>query len=562
MTRRAQRNKTRNGCVYASSSSRALANVSSSGGALRPSHGPGALVGVEGANSPWRDGSKSDPVAVRKFDPIMIFEYAGWSVIRINNDVSANMNGDEPYMTMAIDEAKKCRPPRSRDPLVGAVLVKDGDVETAYRGQEEPNDHAEFTLLHKRLRSVARTEGGTLYTTLEPCTTRNHDKLPCADWIIQKRISRVVIGILDPNPVICGKGYWRLVDAGVQVDFFPFTLAKQILALNEQFRQAQLGGRDVAPNFAVAVTRWKNPTIAQYVGLGWNDALSLQDCPDHRSGWSLAQVQITEATDGKFEVPERWIAPFNSYFREKYGEKRFQDDGEKFMLTRNPIAFSDSPSLSLETRSCKFSETQFIRDNVATIAADRNPLIAGIVQGSLKIEFPHSLCLHLVVATSDRKILLTQRSAKVAFHPGTWSVSAEEQLARDDFKDGPDVVAKNWFGRMLKEEFGLESDAYLAENARIMSVFLESDLLSVGVVGYVELAISSTNLRDILYSQSRIDYEYSAIDFYDLDRQTILRELFRPSRTYHPTSGYRLIFAFLRNFGNPGDDEISGYVAR
>ena len=100
---------------------------------------------------------------------------------------------------------------------------------------------AEFTLLQKKLRSKALTEGLTLYTTLEPCTTgsRGEDKKPCAQWIIEKGISRVFIGILDPNPAICGKGYWQLFDANIEVDFFPSELVRQVAEINQTFIENQ-----------------------------------------------------------------------------------------------------------------------------------------------------------------------------------------------------------------------------------------------------------------------------------------------------------------------------------
>lgn len=105
-------------------------------------------------------------------------------------------------------------------PKVGALLVKGGhSLAIAYRGELGPGDHAEFTLLYKKLVDVDVT-GSTLFTTLEPCTTRKRHK-SCADWIIDKGVTSVVIGMLDPNPHIHAQGLRRLRDNGVQVTFFP-----------------------------------------------------------------------------------------------------------------------------------------------------------------------------------------------------------------------------------------------------------------------------------------------------------------------------------------------------
>ncbi|MCT7661011.1 deaminase [Mycobacterium deserti] len=105
-------------------------------------------------------------------------------------------------------------------PKLGAVIARDGEkLGEAYRGQQHPGDHAEFTLLEKNLKGVS-VMGATLYTTLEPCTTGRDaakGKRPCAEWIIDHQIARVVIGVLDPNNAICGRGLRRLMGAGIQV---------------------------------------------------------------------------------------------------------------------------------------------------------------------------------------------------------------------------------------------------------------------------------------------------------------------------------------------------------
>jgi len=143
---------------------------------------------------------------------------------------------DGKFARMAIDEARKSvseqdgRP----HPLVGAVVVKNGQVlSVAHRGEPVGN-HAEYIALEKKLPDEV-VAGATVYTTLEPCTTRNHPKIPCVRRLIERRVARVVIGMLDPNPEIRGMGEQLLNEAGIETQLFPRDLRNQIEEMNCDF---------------------------------------------------------------------------------------------------------------------------------------------------------------------------------------------------------------------------------------------------------------------------------------------------------------------------------------
>lgn len=148
------------------------------------------------------------------------------------------MRDDEyQYMKMAIDVAAKSRAEDYRArPKVGAVLVLKGKVlGTGFRGENGKGDHAEYTVLEKKVREDA-VAGATMYTTLEPCTTRHDpDKIPCAERLYGRRIARVVIGTLDPNQLIRGRGVRRLRQAGIAVELFPPDLMELVEDQNRDF---------------------------------------------------------------------------------------------------------------------------------------------------------------------------------------------------------------------------------------------------------------------------------------------------------------------------------------
>jgi pyrimidine deaminase RibD-like protein/NTP pyrophosphatase (non-canonical NTP hydrolase) len=145
---------------------------------------------------------------------------------------------DRGFIQQAIAAAKECvSEPGRESPKVGAVVVKDGKVlGVAHRGQLETGEYAEFTVLDKLLKNEI-VAGTTVYTTLEPCTTRNHPKVPCAQRLIDRKVARVVIGMLDPNEKICGKGVLKLRDANIETVMFPPDLMAQVEDQNREFRR-------------------------------------------------------------------------------------------------------------------------------------------------------------------------------------------------------------------------------------------------------------------------------------------------------------------------------------
>lgn len=122
---------------------------------------------------------------------------------------------DENFMRMALNLAKKGIGRTKSNPLVGAVIVKDGKVIGKGYHRQFGMAHAEVEAFNSIKNKDAR--GATMYVTLEPCC--HYGKTPpCSERVIKEGISRLVIADLDPNPLVAGKGAEQIKKAGIEVE--------------------------------------------------------------------------------------------------------------------------------------------------------------------------------------------------------------------------------------------------------------------------------------------------------------------------------------------------------
>jgi diaminohydroxyphosphoribosylaminopyrimidine deaminase/5-amino-6-(5-phosphoribosylamino)uracil reductase len=117
------------------------------------------------------------------------------------------------YMKKAIKLAEKGRGETSPNPMVGAVIVKDGRIISSGYHHKAGLPHAEIEAIKNCKEEL---DGSTMYITLEPCTF--HGKTPpCTDEIIKHSFREIIIGCIDPNPYVNGKGVMALKEAGFLV---------------------------------------------------------------------------------------------------------------------------------------------------------------------------------------------------------------------------------------------------------------------------------------------------------------------------------------------------------
>jgi diaminohydroxyphosphoribosylaminopyrimidine deaminase/5-amino-6-(5-phosphoribosylamino)uracil reductase len=124
------------------------------------------------------------------------------------------MNDDELYMKRALRLAAKALNRTSPNPMVGAVMVRDDMIISEDFHRKPGTPHAEALAIEK---AGGKSKGSTLYVNLEPCCHTGKRTPPCTRAIVDSGIREVVIGMMDPNPKVSGKGILELRKAGLEV---------------------------------------------------------------------------------------------------------------------------------------------------------------------------------------------------------------------------------------------------------------------------------------------------------------------------------------------------------
>lgn len=165
----------------------------------------------------------------------------------------------EQYLQRAFLLAKQANPKAIRpNPFVGAVVVSEnGEMVGEGFHQQAGEAHAEVIAIHQAIDHGAKLDTCTLYVTLEPCSHTGKTP-PCTDLIIQHRIPRVVIGSMDPNPLVSGARI--LQENGIIVEIM---VMADVVALNDTFNINQIQKR---PKYVLKSAITLNGKIADSAG--------------------------------------------------------------------------------------------------------------------------------------------------------------------------------------------------------------------------------------------------------------------------------------------------------
>ncbi len=270
------------------------------------------------------------------------------------------MTSDVEYMQHAIRLAKKGLYTTQPNPRVGCVIVKDGGIVGEGWHQVAGAEHAEVIALS---RAGGAAKGSTVFVTLEPCSHTGKTP-PCADALIQAGVKKVIVAMIDPNPLVAGNGLKILQDAGIEVA--SGLLEAQARDLNPGFIKRMESGRpflrikmamslDGRTAMASGESQWISSEASR------NDVQRLRaessviltgietvlaDDPSMNVRLSAQQLGI-EAEAGPVRQPDRIV--LDSQFRMPSQAKIFSVAGECIVYTTVNVENSDDYPFIIET---------------------------------------------------------------------------------------------------------------------------------------------------------------------------------------------------------------------
>jgi len=185
---------------------------------------------------------------------------------------------DAGYLREALDLARKGGVQASPNPLVGAVLVRDGEVVGRGFHTWAGVKHAEIVALEE---AGERARGATLYINLEPCCHQGRTG-PCAAALIEAGVARVVAAVEDPNPLVAGEGMRQLRAAGIQAEIAA-AFSAEAEKLNEAF---------------VHFMRTRLPLVTLKTALTLDGKIA---APDDNRGWITSEKARTHVQQLRHE---------------------------------------------------------------------------------------------------------------------------------------------------------------------------------------------------------------------------------------------------------------------
>lgn len=284
-----------------------------------------------------------------------------------------------------------------------------------------------------------------------------------------------------------------------------------------------------------------------YGGYSWGINKSV--IQNTEGGWLPGNVIIEEIDDSPFMFSGEFYHDYQQYYDSNEFQKilRRGQNQTRWMLTS---FYAYQNKLFLSIKKTEWSQTMFSWHHLMKSYEKKKEAINNFFENE-RIDYPNSLCLHIVLIDSNDEIVATKiMKRKKNDYPSTIAITLGEQINSSDFRAGlGDDFVMQWLRRALSEEFGFSEGEYYKYidegSARIMSLNLEGDIFNFGLVCCVKLNCTCIELYEYYQLHRSAGDEFD--ELFPINTSQIIEILKNSndlSDKYHPSSFLRLLFSF------------------
>ncbi|KAM7476418.1 hypothetical protein LguiB_023661 [Lonicera macranthoides] len=355
--------------------------------------------------------------------------HGGYGLVSVRCEEGSKGKDDGFYMRRCVEIARKAVGCTSPNPMVGCVIVKDGNIVGEGFHPKAGQPHAEVFALRD---AGNLAENGIAYVSLEPCNHYGRTP-PCTEALIKGKVKKVVVGMVDPNPIVASKGVNKLRDAGIEVTVgVEEELCKK---LNEAYIHQMLTGK---PFVTLRYTLSVNGHLTEHLG---EEAIN-------SGGYYSQLLQEYDA-----------IILSSSSLKDKYSIIESKEPGAnqplQIIIAKSPNSPIEVPSLTTQATSKVIvftdketdMQTRTAQQGIETVVLDRINLVA--ILKYCKDQGLCSVMLDLRGSTGDFEEIIREgfkehllQKFVVEVLP-TWGESEEEAFNEELKNLGQRVELKN-----------------------------------------------------------------------------------------------------------------------
>ena len=309
--------------------------------------------------------------------------------------------------------------------------------------------------------------------------------------------------------------------------------------------------------------------IKDYGGYSWGKNKTLMCCDNLIKGWTSKQIVIDCVTSHKKKSSEwlsdnNWEQEYIEYMSGSSAEKiiSHRNNNQRWMIEDIQQNYSkNDKKIFISLQKTDYCTTSFVWNKFRSKDEHSKKLVQQVFSIKKGSYLPHSFCLHLVIVTSDKKVVTTVISNnKSNDYAGSIAVTLGEQIEDTDFNNNTgfcDNFVERWVIRALNEEFGIDASQYEyitgKDSISVLAFDFEGDIYNISLMTVLNLTVTYDQFAREVNRNPEKDKEYDEMKGLNLKKIPYILwlgdKLENGKYVYHPSSYLRLYLTYIHYYG-------------